>query len=192
MIKPFIPIHFDVNIGIDLDRTQVCFPRGAMLQTLYLNYAGNFSEGLIQDKAEYDRIRSDVKTKLEALRTPSGKRVTEHVYTKEELYGDHPPLPSPDLHCATKAVWIVGHLHAQNVFEHHISNKHDEFGIFIAAGPNITSGQLADASIADLMPTLLYQYGLALPHNLDGKVLPVFSQPVLQRVATDILDGIEI
>ncbi|EKD79591.1 MAG: type I phosphodiesterase/nucleotide pyrophosphatase [uncultured bacterium] len=192
VIKPFIPIHFDVNIGIDLDKTRVCFPRGAMLQTLYLNYAGNFSEGLIQDKAEYDRIRGDVKTKLEALYTPSGKRVTEHVYTKEELYGDHPPLPSPDLHCATKDVWIVGHLHAQNVFEQHISNKHDELGIFLAAGPTIKPGQLADASIADIMPTLLYQYGFAIPHNLDGKVLPIFSQPVMQRVSTDILDGIQI
>lgn len=175
LIKPWVPIHFDINIGIDLDRTQVCFPRGAMLQTLYLNYAGNFSEGLIKDKTDYDRIRNEVKQKLEALRTPSGKRVTEHVYTKEELYGDNPPLPSPDLHCATKDVWIVGHLHAQNIFEDHLSNKHDEFGIFIAAGPDIRHGEVTNASIADLTPTMLYQYGLPVPEYSDGKPLEIFS-----------------
>ncbi|MFA6475383.1 MAG: alkaline phosphatase family protein [Patescibacteria group bacterium] len=175
ILKKILPIHIDVNIGIDLDKTQICFPRGSMLQTLYLNYAGNFQTGLIKDKAEYDKIRQDVKTKLEALRTPSGKRVTEHVYTKEELYGDNPPTPSPDLHCQTKDVWIVGHLHAQNIFEQHISNKHDEFGIFIAAGPDIKPGTLPTASIADLTPTLLHQFGLTPPSYCDGQILPIFT-----------------
>lgn len=187
VIKRFLPIHIDVNIGIDLDKTKVCFPRGSMLQTLYLNYAGNFSEGLITDSSEYDRIRADVKQKLETLRTPSGKRVTEHVYTKEELYGTSPPKPSPDLHCQTKDVWIVGHLHSQSIFEDHISNKHDEYGMFIAAGPNIKTGTIPTASITDITPTLLYQFGLPLPSYLDGKVLPIFTKPI-----DDILSDIQI
>lgn len=174
-LKRWIPIHIDVNIGIDLDKTKVCFPRGSMLQTLYLNYAGNFSEGLITDQTEYDRIRADVKQKLEALRTPSGKRVTEHVYTKEELYGVNPPQPSPDLHCATKDVWIVGHLHSKSLFEDHISNKHDEYGIFIAAGPDIKHAILPAANIADLTPTLLHHFGLPVPDYVDGQVLDIFS-----------------
>lgn len=191
VVKRVLPIHVDVNIGIDLDQTKICFPRGSMLQTLYLNYAGNFSEGLITDQAEYDRIRADVKQKLEALRTPSGKRVTEHVYTKEELYGDHPPHPSPDLHCATKDVWIVGHLHSQSIFEDYISNKHDEFGIFIAAGPGIKHGTLTAASIADIAPTLLYQFGVPRPGYMDGQILPIFTEPIHQPT-TDILEGITL
>lgn len=184
IIKPFVPIHFDVNIGIDLDNTQVCFPRGSMLQTLYLNYAGNFAEGNIKNKAEYDRIRADVKTKLEALRTPSGKRVTEHVYTKEELYGNNPPTPSPDLHCKTKDVWIVGHLHSQSVFENHISNKHDEYGIFFAAGPDIKHTNLADASIADLAPTILHHFGVSIPTHTDGQVLDIFTDQFIPVAST--------
>ncbi|EKD76004.1 MAG: type I phosphodiesterase/nucleotide pyrophosphatase [uncultured bacterium] len=175
IIKKILPIHVDVNIGIDLDKTKVCFPRGSMLQTLYLNYQGNFAEGLITDRAEYDHIRADVKNKLEALRTPSGQRVTEHVYTKEELYGEHPPTPSPDLHCATKDVWIVGHLHAQNIFENQISNKHDEFGVFMAAGPDIRQGEITEAGIEDITPTLLHHFGLAVPNYTDGKVLDIFQ-----------------
>lgn len=174
-LKRILPIHIDVNIGIDLDKTKVCFPRGSMLQTLYLNYNGNFAEGLITDQAEYDRIRADVKTKLEALRTPSGKRVTKHVFTKEELYGDNPPHPSPDLHCATKDVWIVGHLHSRSVFEDHISNKHDEFGIFMAAGPDIKHQAMPDANIADLAPTILHHFGLTVPNYTDGRVLDIFA-----------------
>lgn len=187
IIKPFFPVHFDINIGIDLDNTKVCFPRGSMLQTLYLNYQGNFETGLIKDKTEYDHIRADVKKKLEALRTPSGKHVTPHVYTKEELYGENPPTPSPDLHCATKDVWIVGHLHSQSIFENHISNKHDEFGIFIAAGPDITPDTtLQEASIADITPTLLHHFGAPIPNYSDGVVLPIFtpqSEPGQRAVA---------
>jgi predicted AlkP superfamily phosphohydrolase/phosphomutase len=198
VIKPFVPIHFDVNSGIDLDHTKVCFPRGSMLQTLYLNYAGNFSDGLIKDKSEYDRIRADVKAKLEALRTPSGKRVTEHVYTKEELYGEQPPTPSPDLHCQTKDVWIVGHLHSQSVFEQHISNKHDEYGVFFAAGPQIKHTQLAEASIADLAPTILHQFGVAIPSHTDGQVLDIFSsqfqavQNSEKTMLTSLIDDLDI
>ncbi|MBI2415387.1 MAG: alkaline phosphatase family protein [Candidatus Kerfeldbacteria bacterium] len=172
IVKPFFPVHITVDVGIDLDKTKVCFPRGSMLQTLYLNYQGNFKEGLITDRTEYDRVRQEVKEKLEALYTPSGKRVTEHVYTKEELYGNQPPTPSPDLHCVTKDVWIVGHLHSKAIFEQAISNKHDEFGIFIAYGPDIVAGeQLAEANIADIAPTILHQFNSLIPSYTDGRVL---------------------
>ena len=209
IVKPLFPVSVAVNVGIDLDKTQVCFPRGSMLQTLYLNYAGNFSKGLITTAAEYDRIRADVKTKLEALRTPSGKRVTEHVYTKEELYGTNPPTPSPDLHCQTKDVWIVGHLHSKATFEDHISNKHDEYGILITYGADMAKHQtVADATIADITPTVLHQFGLDIPDYSDGRVLqnlfapesePAQRQPRLVSVQrsekvelTQLLDDIAV
>lgn len=176
LFKKILPIHFDVNIGLDTKNTKVCFPRGSMLQTLYLNYKGNFSEGLITDEAEYNRIRNDVKNKLENLKTPSGKIITEHVYTKEELYGENPPTPSPDLHCATKDVWIVGHLHSKSIFEDQISNKHDEYGIFFAYGPDIKSGyEIEHADMADLCPTILHHYSMTIPDHTDGKVLDIFK-----------------
>lgn len=176
VIKKIIPLHIDVNIGLDLEKTKVCFPRGSMLQTLYLNYTGNFDNGIITDKHEYDEIRADVKAKLEKLVSPSGKRVTEHVYTKEELYGEQPPRPSPDLHCATKDVWIVGHLHSKSLFENHISNKHDEYGIFFAYGPDIKAGATVEnAEMADICPTLLHHFGLPIPEYTDGKVLDIFN-----------------
>lgn len=176
VIKKIIPVHVDVNIGLDMERTKICFPRGSMLQTLYLNYRGQFTDGIITDKAEYDEIRKDVKEKLEKLYTPSGKRVTEHVYTKEELYGDQPPVPSPDLHCKTKDVWIVGHLHSKSIFEKQISNKHDEYGIFFAYGPDIQQGkEIANATMADLCPTILHHFNLPIPDYTDGKILDIFK-----------------
>lgn len=178
ILKPLFPISLAVDVGIDLAKTKVCFPRGSMLQTLYLNYRGNFDNGLITDRAEYDTIRADVKAKLEVLRTSSGKRVTEHVYTKEELYGDHPPVPSPDLHCATKDVWIVGHLHSKTLFEKKISNKHDAYGMFVAYGADIQpSQQLPNLSIADLTPTVLHQFGLSIPQYSDGRVVQELFLP---------------
>lgn len=176
VIKKILPVHIDVNIGLDMTKTKVCFPRGSMLQTLYVNYRGQFSDGIITEKTEYDAIRRDVKTKLEKLYTPSGKRVTEHVYTKEELYGTNPPTPSPDLHCKTKDVWIVGHLHSKSIFENHISNKHDEFGIFFAFGPDIQEGtEVTNAQMADLCPTILHHMNLPVPDYVDGSVLNIFK-----------------
>ncbi|MFA5994820.1 MAG: alkaline phosphatase family protein [Patescibacteria group bacterium] len=178
VVKKILPIHVDVNIGIDMQKTKVCFPRGSMLQTLYVNYVKNFANGIVKDETEYNKICTDIKTKLEQLYTPSGKRVTEHVYTKPELYGDNPPLPSPDLHCATKDVWIVGHLHSKNIFEQELSNKHDEFGVFMAYGADIKAGeQLPDANLCDLMPTILHHLGLPVPDYSDGQVLQHIFRP---------------
>ncbi len=177
VVKKVLPLHIDVNIGIDMNKTKLCFPRGSMLQTLYLNYDKNFTKGIISDETEYKTIIQDVKNKLENLTTPHGTPVTEQVYTKEELYGPNASVPSPDLHCKTRDVWIVGHLHSKSIFEEAISNKHDEFGIFYAFGKDIKAGQKLDnAEIADICPTLLHHMNMSIPDYTDGKVLDIFKK----------------
>ena len=52
------------------------------------------------------------------------------------------------------------------------SGCHRREGIFIAAGAGIRqAGQLPEASILDLAPTLLHLLGEAVPREMDGRVL---------------------
>jgi predicted AlkP superfamily phosphohydrolase/phosphomutase len=49
-------------------------------------------------------------------------------------------------------------------------------GIFVAAGPDVAAeGNLGETSILDIAPTVLASFGLDLPTDLDGEVLPVFE-----------------
>ena len=55
---------------------------------------------------------------------------------------------------------------------------HETHGIFVAAGPHVRrGGAVADASVLDLTPTLLYYLGLAVAKDMDGKVLAGLFEP---------------
>jgi predicted AlkP superfamily phosphohydrolase/phosphomutase len=50
-------------------------------------------------------------------------------------------------------------------------------GIFLAKGPDFEpQGELADVRMVDLAPTLLALYGVAIPTDVDGEVLPIFDE----------------
>ena len=53
-----------------------------------------------------------------------------------------------------------------------LSGHHRPDGIVILAGAGVQSGvRLENASIMDLTPTILHSMGLAVPQDLDGRVL---------------------
>ena len=50
---------------------------------------------------------------------------------------------------------------------------HAPYGIFVAAGPGIREGAtLSGASVLDVAPTLLHMFGVPIPLDMDGKLLP--------------------
>ena len=59
--------------------------------------------------------------------------------------------------------------------------SHRREGIFLAKGPNIKQNiSLSDQSIYDIMPTILYLYGIDLPENIDGKIMyDIFNENYL-------------
>ena len=67
------------------------------------------------------------------------------------------------------------------------SGCHRREGIFIAAGAGIRqAGQLPEASILDLAPTLLHLLGEAVPREMDGRVLTeALVDPAPVRYAED-------
>jgi hypothetical protein len=49
---------------------------------------------------------------------------------------------------------------------------HDEIGIFYAMGPGVRRGAAVEgARLVDVTPTVLYQFGLPLTEDMDGRVL---------------------
>ncbi|NOT29084.1 MAG: tetratricopeptide repeat protein [Planctomycetes bacterium] len=55
---------------------------------------------------------------------------------------------------------------------------HETHGIFIAAGPHVRrGGEVADASVLDITPTLLHYLGLPVAKDMDGKVLERLFEP---------------
>ncbi len=57
--------------------------------------------------------------------------------------------------------------------------EHRQFGIFVAAGPNIKKNEkVFGLGLIDIAPTILHMYGLPVGKDMDGKVaLDIFEQP---------------
>jgi len=62
------------------------------------------------------------------------------------------------------------------------SGTHRMNGILLAWGPDIISTQIKDAGLCDIVPTVIANFRLPIPSELDGQVLPIFRQEVLRSV----------
>ncbi len=62
---------------------------------------------------------------------------------------------------------------------------HDRFGVFVLSGPDVKSGgELDDATILDVTPTVLHLFGMPRGEDMDGRVLDdLFEAKFLERIA---------
>jgi len=142
------------------------------------------------DDPAYEATRDELIRKLEALTHPqTGQQLVKAVYRGEAYYDGPYAHHAPDLlldqgqnvhvsdavgpaePIADEGVWAGGNMPE---------------GIFLFSGPRFRSAGLGgQASITDLMPTLLHTMGAAVPDDVDGEVLDVFapgSEPAARAV----------
>ena len=74
------------------------------------------------------------------------------------------------------------------------TSGHAREGIFLARGPSFQQGEIDDAEITDIAPTMLHALGYRLPESMSGEVLDVFatgSDPAERAVETYNFVGME-
>jgi predicted AlkP superfamily phosphohydrolase/phosphomutase len=162
---------------VDWSRTRA-FSIGSFGQ-VYINLAGSRPQGIVQPGEEYEELKERVAGEALALRDPrSGEPLVERVYRREEIYSGPYISRTPDLIVQPRGWQYMAFGHADfgsNKLVEPItglSGHHRLDGILILAGPGIMSGApLENAHILDLTPTILHAMGVAVPHDLDGRVL---------------------
>ena len=175
VVKPFLPIKINLDITIDFEHTQVCFPKGRTMAAIYINDGRNYRQGKPLTNAQYLKLRDEVIAKLKNLRGPDGELVTPQVYTKEEIYGNDVPERCPDIFYEFGNYWFVGQFHSSSLFVDELSNKHDPFGMFVAWGSDIVAQHLTEQSIAAVTPTMLHDLAQPVPTYMDAAVMPIFK-----------------
>lgn len=143
-----------------------------------VNRKGRDHDGIVETKEEYDRLRQEIRGKLERLRDPdTGDPFVERIYNREELY--HGPYldNAPDLVFVEKKTRFVARGGAQipGVFgppSYSFSGFHRPEGVLLAAGPHIRhNSERQKFSILDVTPTLLWILDATAPKDLDGHVM---------------------
>lgn len=137
---------------------------------------------LTDDRERRAELREEIIEKLRTLRDPAGDPVFKAVYESAQIYH------GPYLHVAPDIVGeqregyhIPGSLGGSEVFTRPEKwvGENKRTALVAAWGQEFrTDGELpsdTEFAITDLMPTVLYWYGAAIPTDVDGEVLPVFA-----------------
>jgi len=150
---------------------------GGYYARAFMNVKGREPQGLV-DPRDYDKVRDDLKARLEATLDDRGKPLGTCVYKPEEIYR-HVRRIAPDLlvHLGNlfwRSIGGVGYgtLHVQENDTGPDDCNHAQHGAFIlAAANNPLSGEIEGAKIYDIAPTLLELGGYDIPSSMQGRSL---------------------
>ena len=153
------------------------------LGELYINLKGRESQGIVQPGAEYDALKLELKSKLEAMVDPgTGERPVSRVISREEAYRAFDPNVVPDLFITNTDGYRVSWQTSLGGVQKELiePNKTPWSGDHCSLDPELVKGILfmnrklaTDRApyIADVYPTVLEALGLKAPYELDGVAL---------------------
>lgn len=172
----------DLDRCIDWTQTRAFFA-SIPAQGIYINVKRN-NIGTVEPDDEYESLRREIYDGLLALVDPrSGERIVDQVWFREELYDGPQTHLAPDVLFVAQDYAYLGRelLGTRGVVETSMNwanGFHRMNGVFLAYGPHVRSGARIDgATIIDVAPTVLYDLGLPVPSNMDGRVLTDVLEP---------------
>jgi predicted AlkP superfamily phosphohydrolase/phosphomutase len=150
------------------------------LGELYINLKGREAQGIVEPGADYDALKSELKSRLVALQDPEdGARPIRRVLAREEIYKKFDPNMIPDLFILNNDGYRVSWQTSlggvpKDVFQ---PNKAVWSGDHCSVDPEIVKGifftnrKLGTTRapyIADVYPTVLGALGVKAPYEMDG------------------------
>jgi len=141
---------------------------------IFINLKGRESKGIIEEGDEYEKIVRELKDALYGVRSPlTGKPLFTKIYEKKEIYKGKHTKEAPDLVVMGKEISFKMGTGKGEVFEIPglQSGDHRQEGLIMMRGPDIKGGKRISADILDIAPTVLYMEGIAIPSDIDGRVL---------------------
>jgi predicted AlkP superfamily phosphohydrolase/phosphomutase len=150
---------------------------GGYYARVFLNVKGREPQGTI-DPGDYERVRDDLKARLEATTDAEGKPLGTLVFRPEEVYRQVRRV-APDLvvHFGGlywRSIGGVGYpaLHVRENDTGPDDCNHAQHGAFVlAAAQSALRGEVADAHLLDIAPTLLELAGYDVPPSMQGRSL---------------------
>lgn len=183
------------DLDVDWERTSA-WGVGGYCARIFLNVRGREPRGRI-DAEDYDRIRNDLKARLEAIEGPDGKHLGPRILRPEEIYRQVRNI-APDLIASFgdlywRSMGKVGYrtLYLQDDRTELDECSHSRHGTFILAVPGGSLlGELEDVHLLDLAPTLLEIGGYAPLPEAQGESL--LTRPHQRLRAEEEMSGGEL
>jgi len=158
---------------VDWARTRA-WGEGGYYCRLFLNVEGREPQGVVP-AGDYERLRSELKAKLEALGDEQGRPIGTVAHRPEELYAELHGVP-PDLlvyfgGLSWRSVGQVG-TGRVHVFENDTGPddaNHAHEGLYALVADGVPAGRGPERSLLDVAPTLLELLGEPVPPEMEGR-----------------------
>ncbi len=159
------------DLEINFEQSQAYFSSffTAETQSITLN---------IKDRGsvEYHQLREQVIQKLKELKDPAtGEVIVEEIFKSEDVYQGPHIAQAPDLLMLIKEGYKITGSFLKNKVVNPLKRPagvHRLMGIFIVQGPDFfPQGRLNDINLVDLAPTILDFFSVAVPNDMDGKII---------------------
>jgi predicted AlkP superfamily phosphohydrolase/phosphomutase len=158
---------------IDWART-TAWGEGGYYCRLFLNVAGREPQGVVA-AGDYERVRAELKQKLEALGDDEGRQIGTVAHLPEDLYAERNGIP-PDLlvyfgDLYWRSVGQVG-TGTVHVFENDTGPddaNHAHEGLYLLVAEGVPPGPGPERDIRDVAPTLLELLGEPVPAEMEGR-----------------------
>ena len=166
--------------AIDWSRTRA-FASPIPQQGIFVNLRGRERFGIVEPSA-LEELKDELVDRFVAVTAPDGGPATDRVHRSEEVFTGDALEGAPDLLPVMRdhRFELDDELFHREAFTDHSKlprGVHHPDGIVVVKGPEAAAGNQLEASVMDVMPTLLYLAGLAVPENLDGSVVTAALQP---------------
>jgi len=165
---------------IDWSKTKA-YCVGAYQARIYINRKSRDPNRGILDDDEFEMVREEISSKLKAITDDKGRKLDTKVFKPEEVYKNGFDDESPDLIIYfDNLVWGVNNdgvgsdvLYLIGKDAGNDNAGHHPIGSFIMSGCGVSKkGKIDPISIMDVTPTLLKIFGLDVPKDMQGKVIP--------------------
>jgi predicted AlkP superfamily phosphohydrolase/phosphomutase len=164
------------DCAIDWSGTRA-WASGGYYGRIFINVAGREPQGVVP-KSEYETFRSMLIAHIEAMTDKDGHPMGNHAMRPEDLYEKVTGI-APDLlvyfgDLDWRAIGTIGFddIFADDNDTGPDDANHDFHGIFIMDdGAERGGGEILDASLLDIAPTILDLMNVAVPGDMRGRIL---------------------
>lgn len=172
-------LFFDFT-DIDWSRTKAYSIGGGTAGLIFVNLEGREPYGSVSPGKEYEEVLDEIIAALRRFKNPvTGEPMTKEIYRKEEIYSGPYLSEGPDIVYIQRDPRYINYSNfafsSNRIIDDapsYVSAQHRENGILMLKGPVIKpSVRLGKANVTDIAPTVLHLLGLAIPTDMDGKVL---------------------
>jgi predicted AlkP superfamily phosphohydrolase/phosphomutase len=158
---------------VDWSRT-TAWGEGGYYCRLSLNVAGREPEGTVAPR-DYDRVRGELKQKLEALSDDRGRPIGTVAHRPEDLYERREGVPPDllvyfgDLYWRSVGLVGTGTVHVLENDTGPDDANHAPEGLYLIADKEVEPGRGEERSLLDVAPTLRTLLGETVPAEMEGR-----------------------